>query len=82
VNDAINTQSNVRIIPFNSCTFVEIHLSNRKTMGNVLYTVAVIFVIFWAVGFIGFHMGGIIHLLLVIAAISILMRIISGKKVV
>jgi hypothetical protein len=51
-------------------------------MGNVLYTVAVIFVIFWAIGFIGFHVGGIIHLLLVLAAISVLLRIISGKKVV
>lgn len=82
MNDVINPHNNVRVVPFNKCIFVEIHLSNRKKMGNVLYTVAVIFVIFWAVGFIGFHMGGIIHLLLVVAAISVLLRIISGKKVV
>ncbi len=82
MNDAINIQNNVRVVFGKSSIFVEIHLSNRKTMGNVLYTVAVIFVIFWAIGFIGFHVGGIIHLLLVLAAISVLLRIISGKKVV
>lgn len=81
MNDAINSQNNVRVVRFNSCIFVEIHLSNRKTMGNLLYTVAVILVIGWAIGFIGFHVGGIIHLLLVIAVIAVLLRVISGNKV-
>jgi hypothetical protein len=49
-------------------------------MGNLLYTVAVILVIIWAVGFLGFHSGGIIHLLLVIAVIVVLLRVIKGKK--
>jgi Family of unknown function (DUF5670) len=51
-------------------------------MGNLLYTVAVIMIIFWAIGFFAYSAGGIIHILLVIAAISILLRIIQGKKVV
>ncbi|MEI6410705.1 MAG: lmo0937 family membrane protein [Bacteroidota bacterium] len=51
-------------------------------MGNLLYIIAVILVIGWAIGFIGFHVGGIIHLLLVIALISILLRVISGQKAV
>jgi hypothetical protein len=50
-------------------------------MGNLLYTVAVILVIAWAIGFIGFHVGGIIHLLLVIAVIAVLLRVISGNRV-
>jgi hypothetical protein len=50
-------------------------------MGNLLYTVAVILVIIWAIGFLGFHTGGIIHLLLVIAVIAVLLRLISGRKV-
>lgn len=50
-------------------------------MGNLLYTVAVILIIIWAIGFLGFHSGGIIHLLLVIAVIAILLRIIQGKKI-
>ena len=39
-------------------------------MGNILYAVAVILVIFWAIGFLGYHTGGIIHILLVITALS------------
>lgn len=51
-------------------------------MGNLLYIVAVILIIGWAIGFIGFHAGGLIHILLVIAIIVILMRVIRGEKVV
>jgi len=50
-------------------------------MGNLLYTIAVILVIAWAIGFLGFAAGGIIHILLVIAAIAVLIRIIQGRKV-
>ena len=51
-------------------------------MGNLLYIVAVILIIAWAIGFVGFHVGGIIHVLLVIAIIAILLRVISGRKVI
>jgi len=47
-------------------------------MGNLLYLIAVILVIAWAIGFLGYHVGGIIHILLVIAIIAILLRIIRG----
>jgi len=49
-------------------------------MGNLLYIVAVVLVIIWAIGFLGYNAGGIIHILLVIALISILLRLISGNK--
>ncbi len=49
-------------------------------MGNILYIVAVFLIIFWAIGFFAFSAGAIIHLLLVIAIISFLARIISGRK--
>lgn len=49
-------------------------------MGNLLYILAVIMVIFWAVGFFAYSVGAIIHILLVLALISILVRIISGNK--
>ena len=45
-------------------------------MGNLLYLIAVILVIAWAIGFLGYHAGGLIHLLLVIAVIAILLKII------
>ncbi|MBL7882743.1 MAG: lmo0937 family membrane protein [Bacteroidia bacterium] len=47
-------------------------------MGNLLYTIAVILVIIWAIGFLGYHTGGIIHILLVIAIIAVLFRLIKG----
>ncbi|WP_301928956.1 lmo0937 family membrane protein [Ferruginibacter sp.] len=49
-------------------------------MGNLLYTIAVILIIIWAIGFLGFHAGGIIHVVLVIAVIVFLIQIISGKR--
>ncbi len=49
-------------------------------MSNLLYLVAVILVIAWAIGFIGYNAGGLIHVLLVIAIIAILFRIISGRR--
>ncbi len=51
-------------------------------MGNLLYIIAVILIIGWAIGFVGFNAGGLIHILLVIAIIVVLMRVISGNKVV
>ena len=49
-------------------------------MGNLLYAVAVILVIAWLVGFVGYHAGGLIHILLVIAVVAVLFRVISGRK--
>ncbi|MCE2995890.1 MAG: lmo0937 family membrane protein [Cyclobacteriaceae bacterium] len=49
-------------------------------MGNILYTVAVILIIIWAIGYLGFQTGGIIHILLVIALIAVLLRLIQGRK--
>ncbi|MFZ4861878.1 lmo0937 family membrane protein [Sphingobacterium sp. Mn56C] len=49
-------------------------------MGNILYLIAVILVIIWAISFFGgFYSGGIIHALLVIAIIAILLRVIRGN---
>jgi hypothetical protein len=51
-------------------------------MGNLLYVVAVVLIVAWAIGFVGFHVGGIIHVLLVIALIAIILRVIQGKKII
>jgi tryptophan-rich sensory protein len=50
-------------------------------MNNLLYIIAVILVIAWAIGFFGFSAGGIIHVLLVIAVIAVLVKIIQGKRI-
>ncbi|MGA2407159.1 MAG: lmo0937 family membrane protein [Bacteroidales bacterium] len=49
-------------------------------MGNLLYVVAVILIIGWAIGFFAYSAGGIIHILLVIAIIALLFRVISGRR--
>ena len=50
-------------------------------MGNLLYTIAVILVIIWAIGFFGgFVSGNLIHILLVIAIVAILLRVIQGRR--
>jgi hypothetical protein len=50
-------------------------------MNNLLYLIAVILIISWALGFFVYHTGNLIHALLVIAVIAILIRIIKGKSV-
>jgi hypothetical protein len=45
-------------------------------MTNLLYIIAVILVIGWAVGFFAYSAGGIIHVLLVIAIIAFILGII------
>lgn len=50
-------------------------------MGNLLYFIAVILLIAWAIGFVGYNAGGIIHILLVIAIIAVILRLIQGKKI-
>jgi hypothetical protein len=45
-------------------------------MRSLLYLVAVILVICWAVGFFAYQPGGIIHVLLVIAIIAVLLGVI------
>ena len=48
----------------------------------MLYTIAVVLVILWALGLVSsFTMGGFIHVLLVIAIVVVLLRVISGRKV-
>jgi hypothetical protein len=49
-------------------------------MRNLLYVVAVILVIAWLIGLVGFHAGGLIHILLVIAVIAVLLRVIQGRR--
>ena len=47
----------------------------------MLYTIAIVLIILWLLGFVSSHtMGGFIHVLLVIAIVMVLVRIIDGKK--
>lgn len=49
-------------------------------MSSILYTIAIILLILWAIGYFAFSAGAIIHILLVIAVIAILLRLIQGSR--
>lgn len=51
-------------------------------MGNLLYVIAVILIIAWAIGFIGYSAGGLIHVLLVIALVAVILRVIQGRRII
>jgi hypothetical protein len=55
---------------------------DNKGESSILYIIAIVFIILWAIGFLGFHQQGIIHVLLVIAVIAIILRVIKGGPVV
>jgi hypothetical protein len=47
----------------------------------MLWTIAVILLVLWLLGFFAFHVGGgLIHALLVIAVIVVLFNLISGRR--
>lgn len=49
----------------------------------MLYTVAVILILFWLLGVVTSHtIGGFIHLLIVVAIITVLIRVIQGRRVI
>jgi hypothetical protein len=47
----------------------------------MLWTIAVVLIILWLLGFVtSYTMGGLIHILLVIAIIMVLVNIIQGRR--
>lgn len=47
----------------------------------MLTTIAIVLIVLWLVGFVGFHvLGGFIHILLVVAVIMFLVRVIKGQN--
>jgi hypothetical protein len=51
-------------------------------MSNLLYIIAVVLIIAWAIGFFAYSAGNVIHILLIIAVIAVLLRVIQGKKII
>jgi hypothetical protein len=48
----------------------------------MLETIAIVLVVLWLLGMLtSYTVGGLIHILLVIAVISVLLRLISGRRV-
>jgi hypothetical protein len=50
-------------------------------MSNLFWTVAAVLVVLWILGFsLNFTLGGFIHLLLVLAVVSIIIQLIMGRS--
>ena len=48
----------------------------------MLWTIAVILIVLWALGLVtSYTMGGFIHILLVVAVVVVLVRLIQGRRV-
>ena len=47
----------------------------------MLETVLVVLLILWALGFFAFHVGGLVHVLLVIALVVLVIRLLQGRKI-
>jgi hypothetical protein len=48
----------------------------------MLWTICVVLIVLWLVGLVtSYTMGGLIHILLVIAIIVVLLRVIQGRKI-
>ena len=70
-----------RIITWQSFIYKSYIIKIIITMGNLLYVIAVILVIAWAIGYLGYQAGGLIHILLVIAIIAVLLKVIRRGDV-
>jgi hypothetical protein len=47
----------------------------------MLYTIAIVLILLWALGLVtSVTMGGLIHVLLVVAIVVVLLRVISGRR--
>ena len=47
----------------------------------MLYTIAIVLLVLWALGFLAFHVGGgLIHALIVLAVILLLVQMFSGRR--
>jgi hypothetical protein len=49
-------------------------------MRSLLYIIALLLVIGWIIGVVGYSLGGLIHVLIVIAVVAVLLDLIRGRR--
>jgi len=65
-----------------SCFLLETGTGQRKEE-PMLWTILVILLVLWLLGLIGgYTFGGLLHILLVVAAIVLIIRLVQGRRVV
>ena len=53
---------------------------SKQTQKYMLYTIAVVLILLWLLGLVSsYTMGGLIHILLVIAIVMVLVNLIGGR---
>ena len=58
------------------------HEPDERRLRKLLWTIAVIMLVLWALGLVtSYTMGGFIHVLLVIAIVVVLINVIQKRKV-
>ena len=60
---------------------VALTLRDHRAGGPMLWTIVVLLLILWLLGFTMHVAGGLIHVLLVIALVVIVLRLLSGRRV-
>ena len=57
--------------------------TSKKRILIMLWTIAVILLVLWALGMVSsYTIGGLIHILLVVAVVMVLIRLIQGRRVI
>ncbi|MDA3943051.1 MAG: lmo0937 family membrane protein [Bacteroidetes bacterium] len=49
-------------------------------MGNLLYIIAAILIIIWAIGYVGYSTGGLFHIILVVAVVAIVSKFFLNRR--
>ncbi len=64
-----------------SCgTSHEVNETSTERKSSMLWTIFVILLVLWLLGFIGHFGGALIHLLLVIAVVVLIINLVSGRR--
>jgi hypothetical protein len=68
----------------NNVSAAESEMRPRETGGTaMLWTILVILLVLWLLGVVtSYTMGGLIHLLLVVAVVILVVRLVSGRRVI
>jgi fatty acid desaturase len=53
----------------------------KNKEASMIWTIVLILFVLWLLGFFAFHVGGLVHVLLVIALIVVIVRLLQGRKV-
>jgi Flp pilus assembly protein TadB len=57
--------------------------SAQNKEAGMLWTISMVLILLWLVGMVtAYTMGGLIHILLAIAVITVLVRVIQGRRVI